>query len=251
MKSDAFFCCTVLVTKGPAMESELSRVVDALPGIVWTAFPDGQIDFLNQRWCEYTGLEADRSHGRGWQAAVHPEDLSGLLAGWQGVPGSSAPVETEARVRGSDGQYRWFQFRAHPSANASGQAVKWCVLGTDIDHRRQTEESLRASERRFRLIVNGLPVLLSTATPDGELEQANRHYLEYFGATLEELKAREAVHGLHPDDRPRVLLARREALDTGTPYEIECRRRRADGVYRLLYFIALTLMVSEGGLSLL
>ena len=52
------------------MESELSCVVDALPGLVWTAFPDGRIDFMNQRWSEYTGIEIERSRGRGWQAAI-------------------------------------------------------------------------------------------------------------------------------------------------------------------------------------
>jgi len=71
------------------MESDLSRVIDALPGLVWTALPDGQFDFMNQRWSEYTGLAVDSSHGRGWQVAVHPEDLPGLLAGWRG---SSSPA---------------------------------------------------------------------------------------------------------------------------------------------------------------
>ena len=52
-----------------------SRVrLDGLPG--------GQVDFLNQRWCEYTGLEVDRSYGRRWQAAIHPNDLPGLLVRW-------------------------------------------------------------------------------------------------------------------------------------------------------------------------
>ena len=75
------------------MENELRRVFDALPGLVWTAFPDGQIDFLNQRWCEYTGLGLDRSLGRGWQTATHPEDLSRILESWRSVPASSATVE--------------------------------------------------------------------------------------------------------------------------------------------------------------
>jgi PAS domain S-box-containing protein len=228
------------------MESELGRVVDALPGLVWTASSDGQIDFLNQRWSEYTGLSVDASRGRGWQAAVHPEDLSQLLAGWRGAAASSAPVEVQVRLRGPDGTYRWFLFRGHPSTDASGLVVKWSGLGTDIDERVQSEQALRASERRFRLIVDGLPVLLSTATPDGELEQANRHYLEYFGASLEELKAREAVHGLHPDDRARVLPVRQAAIEAGRPYEIECRRRRADGVYRWFYLSAFPLREAEG-----
>ena len=54
------------------MENELSRVVDALPGLVWTALPDGHVDFLNQRWCEYTGLSIDEAYGRGWQTADPP-----------------------------------------------------------------------------------------------------------------------------------------------------------------------------------
>ena len=65
------------------MENELSRVVDALPGLVWTALSDGRIDFFNQRWCEYTGLSVEEAlgveeaYGRVWQTAIHPEDLVG------------------------------------------------------------------------------------------------------------------------------------------------------------------------------
>jgi PAS domain S-box-containing protein len=234
------------------MESELGAVVDALPGLVWTAFPDGQIDYLNQRWSDYTGLGVEESRGHGWQAAVHQEDLPRLLAGWQADSASRVPVETQERLRlrGPDGKYRWFLFCARPSADRSGKVVKWCGLGINIDDRMQAAEAQRASERRFRLIVDGLPVLLSTATPDGELDQANRHYLEYFGATLEELKAREAVHGLHPDDRERVLPVRKAAIEAGRPYEIECRRRRADGVYRWFCLRAFPLRDAEGRVAL-
>ena len=232
------------------MESELGAVVDALPGLVWTAFPDGRIGYLNRRWSDYTGLEVDESLGRGWQAAVHLEDLPRLLAGWQANSASRGPAQTQVRLREPDGKYRWFLFCAHPSADASGAVVKWSGLATDIEERMQAEEALRASERRFRSIVDGLPVLLSTATPDGELDQANRHYLDYFGATLEELKARKAVHSLHPDDRERVLPVRKAALEAGRPYEIECRRRRADGVYRWFCLRAFPLRDAQGRVAL-
>ena len=238
-----------MAMKRPAMESDLGRVVDTLPGLVWTAFPDGQLDYLNHRWSECTGLGVEESRGQGWQTAIHPEDLPRLLASLRPETGSSASVDTEARLRGPDGTYRWFLFRAHPSADASGQVVKWCGLSTDIHERMQAEQALQASARRFRLIIDGLPVLLSTATPDGELDQANRHYLEYFGATLGELKARGVVHGLHPDDRDRVLAVRQAAIDAGRPYEIECRRRRADGVYRWFHLRAIPLHDQEGHIA--
>ena len=55
-----------LMERGPeisGVQNDLRRVVDALPGLIWTAQPDGQIDFVNQRWCEYTGLSANEAHG--------------------------------------------------------------------------------------------------------------------------------------------------------------------------------------------
>ena len=132
------------------MEGELGRAVDALPGLVWTADPDGQVDFLNQRWRDYTGLGVEESYGREWQTRVHPEDLPRLLAGWRSVPASSAPVEAEARLRGLDGQYRWFLFLAQPSIDASGRIIKWWGVSTDIDDRKRAEEALRESAARFR-----------------------------------------------------------------------------------------------------
>ena len=142
------------------MESDLARVVDELPGLVWTASPDGQIDFLNQRWSFYTGLGVDESRGRGWQAVIHPDDLARLLAGWRSDSVSRAPVEAEVRLRGPDGKYRWFLFRAHPSADASGLVVKWCGLGTDIDKRKQLEEALREDQNRAEALLAGEKRLL-------------------------------------------------------------------------------------------
>ena len=57
------------------MEDAFSPVLNALPALVWTALPDGQIDFVNQRFCEYTGLSLTEASGSRWQTAIHPEDL--------------------------------------------------------------------------------------------------------------------------------------------------------------------------------
>jgi PAS domain S-box-containing protein len=105
------------------MESDLNRVVDLLPGLVWTALPDGQADFLNQRWCEYTGLSIVEACGEGWQTAIHPDDLPGLLNRWRSILASKVSAEMEARLRRSDGEYRWFLFRTRPLADASGQGA--------------------------------------------------------------------------------------------------------------------------------
>ncbi|MER9547125.1 PAS domain-containing protein, partial [Mesorhizobium sp. M0437] len=132
------------------MQGELGGAVDELPGLLWTAAPDGQFDFLNQRWREYTGVALAEFHGRGWQTLVHPEDLPRLLAGGRSVPVSSAPIEADVRLRGADGEYRWFLFLAHPSLDSAGQVIKWSGFSTDIDNRKRAEEELRESAARFR-----------------------------------------------------------------------------------------------------
>jgi PAS domain S-box-containing protein len=105
------------------MGNELSCIVDALPGLVWSALLDGRIDFLNRRWCEYPGLDPDEARGWRWQTAIHPEDLPELLERWRSIPGSGEPREMEARLRRFDEKYRWFLFRTSPLADASGQVV--------------------------------------------------------------------------------------------------------------------------------
>jgi len=134
--------------EGTDVQNDLSRVVDALPGLVWTALPDGDIDFLNQRWCEYTGLSADDGHGRGWQAAIHPEDLPRLLERWPSALAGGERGEMEARLRRFDGQYRWFLFRTSPIADASGEVVKWCGMNTDVEDRRRAEEAFHTRRKR-------------------------------------------------------------------------------------------------------
>jgi PAS domain S-box-containing protein len=204
------------------MEIELRCIVDALPGLVWTARLDGHVDFLNQRWCEYTGLSVDEAYGRGWQTAIHPDDLPELLERWRSILASRESREMEARLRRFDGEYRWFLFHTNPLIDASGQVVKWCGMNTDIEDRRRSEETQRAHwwlsssarEHHFRSVGDDIPGLATLMTPAGEVEIANRQVLEYFGATLKELKGWAIADTVHPDDLPDILAAWRGAVES-------------------------------------
>jgi PAS domain S-box-containing protein len=221
------------------MNVDASRVVDGLPEMVWTALPDGSIDSVNQRWCEFTNLGFGESCGQGWQAAIHAGDLPELLEHWRLIVASGKPGEMEARLRRFDGEYRRFLFRARPLTNDSGQLVKWCGINIDIEDRRQAEEALgapwwlrsSAREHHFRAVGDNIAGLAALVTPAGGFELGNRQNLEFFGATPEELKHRVITDNVHPDDLPHVLAAWREAVETGCPYDVEERLRRADGVY--------------------
>jgi len=225
------------------MENDLSSVVDSLQGLVWTAQPDGQVDFLNQHWCAYTGLSVDEAHGSGWQLAIHPDDRPGLLERWRSILAAGEPGSMEARLRRLDGEYRWFQFCTRPLAEASGQIVKWCGTGTDIDDLRQ-----HGREDDHRSVADIIPAMIAFLTPAGEIENANRHVLEYLGATLEELKGRRASEAIHPDDLPSVIAASERAVATGgaEPCDIDHRIRRADGVYRWFHGRVMPLMDTRG-----
>jgi formate hydrogenlyase transcriptional activator len=399
------------------VQNELRRVVDALPGLVWTALPDGHIDFLNHRWCAYTGLSLEEACGWGWQAAMHAEDLPELLERWRSNLASGEPLEMDARLRRFDGVYRWFLFRATPSFDNDGRVLKWFGTHTDIGDRKRAESllagenlvlemtakghaldsilealcrvveqtasgcccsvllidpsgskvqqavapslpssyndrfpgipvereggpctvaalrkaqvivsdvasdtqwdtygwrtaalthglkacwsttilasnglvlgtfaiywreprspskqdekiieqmthlaavaierkrneaALKESEERFRLIVDTIPGFVCTLSAEGEVELLNRQVLEYFGKTTEELKNWATSDAVHPEDLPRVIDAWRRSVETGQPYVLEFRQRRADGAYRWFQSRALPARDTEGRIT--
>jgi PAS domain S-box-containing protein len=236
------------------MENELRGVVDALPGLIWTTLPDGRCDFINKRWCDYTGLSLEEALGVGWQAAIHPDDAPGFLQGWQSIRASGAAGELEARLRRFSGEYRLFAFHTSPVTDASGRLVKWCGLNTDIEDQRRTEHALREQEHQFHEIVDGLPTIVVLMRPDGEFEHANRYLLDYVGATQEELKARAFDFNwrlrFHPDDQDEVMVRWLHSIATGDSYDYEARLRRADGVYRWVHIRGYPLRDAKGRIVL-
>ena len=137
------------------MNDSIRFAIDTIPGLVWSSLPDGSIDYLNQRWLEYTGLPLELATGSGWQAAVFPDDLPGLLEIWRKVLASGAPGEAEARLRRHDGVFRWFLFRAEPLYDFAGALVKWYGQSTDIDDRKQAEALLAGENRMLEMIAKG------------------------------------------------------------------------------------------------
>src|SRR5260221_1369539 len=115
--------------------------------------------------------------------------------------------------------------------------------------RKRNEAALQQSEERFRLIVDTIPGFVSTLSAAGEIELLNRQLLEYFGKTPEELKSWATSDAVHPDDLHRVIDSWRRAIETGQPYDLELRQRRADGVYRWFQSRALPTRDTEGRIT--
>jgi PAS domain S-box-containing protein len=145
------------------LKEQFELAIDTIPGLVWSSCPDGHIDFLNQRWREYTGLTLAQATGWGWQVAIHPDDLAGLVYYWKAVLTSGEPGETIARLRRFDGEYRWFLFRGVPLYDESGKLLKWYGTNTDIEDRKRAEALLEGEKRLLEMIArrNPLPVTLA------------------------------------------------------------------------------------------
>jgi PAS domain S-box-containing protein len=130
---------------GPDLAS-LQELVDSVPALIHTARPDGYIDFFNQRWLEYVGLRLEDLEGWKWTAAVHPDDVSALVAKWRACLVTGEPFEFESRVRRADGAYRWMLHQKLPLRNASGEIVKWYGSSVDIDDRKRADEERTQAE---------------------------------------------------------------------------------------------------------
>jgi PAS domain S-box-containing protein len=214
------------------MEIDFGRVLNSLPAVVWTAVPDGRIDFVNRRWSDYTGLGLDQVRGQEWQVVADREDLPQQLERWRSILASGKAGEMEARMRRFDGRYRRFLIQCEPIRDDAGEIVKWCGMATDVEDFRRAEETLRRRELDFQLIVDSIPVPVAVTTPSGEVEGVNQPTLDYFGKTSEELKGWTTSDVVHPDDLERTIAAQLEAHQKGSAYNVESRHRRADGVYR-------------------
>src|SRR5215813_8897473 len=168
-------------------ERNLSLIINTMPTFVWSAQPDGSIDFVNQRWLDYTGFSPEQAWDWGWTAAIHPDDLTRLTDQWRSIMVTGESAEIEGRLCRFDGAYRWFLFRANPLRDQSGRIIKWYGTNVDIEDRKRGEENLRARELSWRQIVDNIPGLVATTSSMGDVEFLNRKTLEYFGKTNEEL----------------------------------------------------------------
>jgi PAS domain S-box-containing protein len=213
-------------------ERNLGAIIDTIPTLAWCNMPDGSNEFLNRGWHEYTGLSPEESHGWGWQAAFHPEDLPPLMEKWGKMLVSGESDEIEARLRRHDGVYRWFLIRAQALRNDAGKIVRWYGTSTDIEDRKQAEEARRASERNLAAIINTIPTTAWTARADGYCDFLNQVWLDYAGMSAEQAQGWGWAEAIHPDDREQLVEVWQSSLASGIPVDTEARIRRFDSSYR-------------------
>ncbi|HEY0134444.1 MAG TPA: GAF domain-containing protein, partial [Nannocystis sp.] len=127
-----------------AREQQYRFLADAMPQIVYTSRPNGQLDYVNARWTLYTGLTLAQTQGDGWDLVIHPEDIGGMQASWRSALASGEIFERLYRIRRiTDGAYRWHLGRSVPRRNDDGTIVQWVGTSTDVDDQQRSSDALR------------------------------------------------------------------------------------------------------------
>ncbi|MGG6269642.1 PAS domain S-box protein [Leptolyngbya sp. AN03gr2] len=128
-------------------EDRYRCLAECIPQLIWTADTDGNLNDINQRWSNYTGLTLEQAQGAGWIETLHPDDVGALLEAWKTAQQQQSFYQAEARMRSTTGEYRWFLIKAMPIRDDDGQVLKWYGTATDIEDQKQLAlERLRALE---------------------------------------------------------------------------------------------------------
>jgi formate hydrogenlyase transcriptional activator len=226
----------------------LQTIFDCLPAFIKIGDPDGNFEFFNRQWLDYTGLSPDDVKGTRWLTAIHPDDAAEVAENWRNSVSTETPVYHESRVRRFDGVYHWFLHRHVPIRDPEGRVIMWCGSSIDIEERKQAEQRAIESEKDFRRSIDTIPAHIFTMSPDGEVDFCNLRTLEYSGRTLEDFRGwRWTENGIvHPEDVPELVGAMRAALSSGKSFETEARLRRFDGQLRW-FRVGIAPLLDESG----
>jgi PAS domain S-box-containing protein len=210
-----------------ANDRHYRNLAEAIPQIVWTARPDGVVDYFNRRWFEYTGLSAQETGGT-WEGALSPEDVERCREDWQDRLRLGRMFQVECRLRRADGTFRWHLCRAAPERSTTGAIVSWLGTFTDIED----QKSAHAALTEFKGTLDAvLDTVLIFDPDDGRVLYANEGASVLVRYSGEELRHMRLVDLLaeHDADGLRELLAPVRSASSAV-VTIETKVRRRDGL---------------------
>ncbi|PYR92349.1 MAG: Fis family transcriptional regulator [Acidobacteria bacterium] len=234
----------------PGVSEESFRlIVETIPGLIAVMTPAGEVEHVNGQVLEYFGRTLDELKRWGTSDAVHPDDLPRVIAAWTHAFATGLPYEFEHRMRRADGVYRWFQLRGLPLRDDEGRIVRWYVLMSDIDERKEAEEKLRRSEadlleaQRLSHAGSWRHDLASGAF------MVSPEVLRIRGVeSADPLSTIDRMYsGIHPDDRSRVKDTYEAAQRRKGEFDAEYRIVLGDGTIKHLHTIGHPVLNESGG----
>jgi PAS domain S-box-containing protein len=202
-------------------EYKLRQIVETVPGLLWSAAPDGAPTHFNQRLLDYFGMPFE-NHGRG--TFIHPDDLPAHERAYSHAIQTGTSYQCGYRLRRADGEYRWHEVRGEPLRDQQGRIIQWYGLSVDVDEAKTAEDRLRRSEAHLaeaqRLSHTGSAVYNDTTI----LYWSDETYRIFGFDPRNGLPSREtALLAIHPDDRERVQEEARQGGRQKRDYRLEYR----------------------------
>ena len=168
---------------GPAFHA----LADTMPQMVWSTLPDGDHDYYNARWYEFTGMPHGSTDGEGWAGMFHPADQPEAWKRWRRSLESGEPYEVEYRLRRHDGEYRWTLGRAQPVRDEYGRIIRWIGTCTDIQDAKESAEVNEVLSRELSHRIKNIFAVISalmgmTARSDPAFAATARQLQDRVGA---------------------------------------------------------------------
>jgi PAS domain S-box-containing protein len=168
-------------------------------------------------------------------ARVHPDDRARVMAEVERAQASGLPFALEYRTDLPDGTQRWVLVKGRTMDDVYGRGPRRMGVVLDITERKHSEENLRESEARFRVMANTAPVMIWMSDADKLCTFFNHGWLEFTGRTLAQELGYGWSEGVHPGDLERCLRVYATAFDARREFDMEYRLRRHDGEYRYVF----------------
>jgi len=209
-----------------AREEYFRALAETVPQLVWMTRPDGNTEYMNHRWFDYTNATPEQLLGTGWLRFLHPDDYERTLAARRHALETGEYYEIEYRLRnGRTGEYRWFLARGIPVRDEHGTFVKLFGTCTDIDDQKRIEEALRHSQERAGKLMDSNIIGILVAE-ENDIVEANDAFLQMTGYTREDLhKGRLNWFSMTPaeyipltEKAQQELIAHQQVM----PFEIVC-----------------------------
>jgi PAS domain S-box-containing protein len=190
------------LAKVTASEDQLRTLIDTMPGLAWTAGPNGEGEFLSKSWLDYTGMTEEEAAGPGWANAIHPDDVGLHVERWQKIIATKKQGELEARLRRFDGEYRWFSFRGAPLLDKWGHVVKWYGVNIDIEEQKHSEQEMR----KLVAIIENSSDCVGYAKSPQEVVYVNSAWRRFAGLDADEDIAKYQMTDFLPKEEHRRFL---------------------------------------------